>query len=481
MNHTRWEKLLAVYRDLDPQEQARVDAHVRGCRRCAEALNAYRAMDDDLKSLRDPAPNSGLRRWFHARVTMERQEGWMMQEQRTSRPKRFAEVGLIVALSLVALLLVRFVLPTLSSREVRPAGESAVTGTLTPEPTPTLSTPGPGVADILANPPAAGERIELDAYFSGAGSLMLRGGPRPPEDEVLCPINWSAALTDRPLTAVLAVLNGRRSNVLPEGETWLVAVTPEQMQPGVRSQPQLPYHARLKGYLGEPAYGDCADAARIFVVEEVVEVYQENPPEASDAQILESYATWPRYHDAALGYSLPYPPEWEIEQLGDNAISIYPPEWPGYAVVERVHEGETHYDQYDPAAAPPLLQGVGWTTFQQGLAFDGAVDSQHLAGYAVERNAQPGEQNISVLLNGQGRTYELSLRYPLGFATQQSLLIACSLMVEGFRLDQLPEPSPTPPVKQELGQGPFLSREEVLARVRQERGEAIELLDAWLV
>jgi|GEM_PF-904360 len=404
-----------------------------------------------------------------------------MQEQDTSRAKRFAEAGLIVALSLVALVLVRFVLPSLSWREVRPAGEIAVTGTPLPQPTPTLSTPGPGVADILANPPSPGERVEVDAYYSGAGGLALHGGPRPPEDQVLCPMNWSAALTDRPFIAMLSLLNGRRSNVLPGGDAWLVAVTPDQMRPGVRSEPQLPYHARFRGYFGEPAFSECEDTARIFVVEEVVEVYEENPPEVSGEQVLESLATWPRHHDAAWGHSLPYPPDWEMEQLDDRAISIYPPEWPGYAMVVRVHEGETHYDQYDPAAAPHLLQGKDWSVFEQGWVFDGIPGSQHLTGYAAEDDDQPGEQSISVLLSGQGHTYDLSLRYPTGMDTQQFLVTAYTLMVEGFRLDQLPAPSPTPPVKQELGEGPFLSQEEVLRLLRERHDEDIELLGARLV
>ena len=68
----------------------------------------------------------------------------------------------------------------------------------------------------------------------------------------------------------------------PAEAAWLVAAVPEQAQPGSHtSYPSLPYHARLRGYLGEAAFGDCVAAERIFVVEQVVQVYEQNPPAAA--------------------------------------------------------------------------------------------------------------------------------------------------------------------------------------------------------
>ena len=356
----------------------------------------------------------------------------------------------------------------------------------------------PGVADLLRNPPASGETVEVDAYFSGAGAPMFPGGPRPPADQVICPTFWAwqAALTDGPFPAALRLLNSIQGNVLPDDEPWLVATTPEATQPGVRVVPQLPYHARLRGHLGDPAFARCPHADRIFVVEDVVTVYTEQPLDSPSYQLElpDDYAAWPRYHNADLGYSLPHPPDWRVEPLAEpdpstnsgqavlSAVALRAPQWPDSPVMVRVHAGETLYDDYDPASTPPLLEGVGFGVFEQGWIFgEGSVDSQHLAGYSVDREAGPGERAVSVLFSAHGRTYELALRYPIGFEAPQPLLTTYSAIVEGFRLDVVPGPTATPPVRQTLGPGPFLSQDEALARVRESKGQEIELLDAHLM
>ncbi len=350
-----------------------------------------------------------------------------------------------------------------------------------PAATAILQTPGPGVADILAHPPAPGQAVELDAYFSGA-SMPPFSVPPPPADQVVCPFQWQAALTDGPFPPALMVLNSTCSNALPQDAPWLVAVTPEMRQPGVRRDPDLPYHARLRGHLRDAAFGHCDDAARVFMVEQVVKVYEQEPPAAPPNALPADFAAWPRYHDAGLGCSLPHPAGWQVEKQGPSGLVLRGPQWPAYPVALQVYEGETLYDQYDPASTPRLLQGSGWGVYEQGLSFGEALPgSQRLAGYQVEREAPAGQRGVAVLLSGNGRTYELSLRYPTGFDAPQPLLTTYSAMVEGFRLDTPPGPSPTPPVRQSLGAGPFLSQEEALAAARRAQGEGIELLGAELV
>jgi hypothetical protein len=73
------------------------------------------------------------------------------------------------------------------------------------------------------------------------------------------------------------------------------------------------------------------------------------------------------------------------------------------------------------------------------------------------------------------------LTYPLGFDASQALLTDYTAMVEGFQLDTWPGPTATPPVKQALGPGPFLSQAEALARLRQANGPDLELLTAVLI
>lgn len=335
-------------------------------------------------------------------------------------------------------------------------------GPAAPLSTPAITTSGPGVADVLARPPAAGESVELDAYFSGAGVPSMPGPP-PVPDRVHCPDLWNTALTDRPFPALLFILNGSRSNVLPDDAPWLIAATPETARPGVYEMPALPYHARLRGHVGDPALAPCQHADRIFMVEAVVTVYQEQPPDSPSygLQLPADYANWPRYHDTGLGYSLPYPPDWGVERLSDVTLVLRSPQALAYPVVVRAHIGETHYDQYDPASLPPLLQGDGFGVFEQGWAFgEESASSQHLSGYNLEHEVGAGEWSASVLFSGGGRTYELALRYPTGFDASQPLLTAYSAIVEGFRLDTPPDPSPTPPVKQTLGPGPFINHEQ---------------------
>ncbi len=353
-----------------------------------------------------------------------------------------------------------------------------------PTPSPTLAIPGPGVADILAQPPAAGESLELDAYFSGAIAVPFSGGPPPPEGEVVCPVRFMTALTDRPFPPALQILNSTCSNALPDDSPWLIAVTADMAEPGVRRYPQLPYHARLRGHLGDPAFAHCPESARIFMVEAVVKDYGDAAPAIRQLVLPAGYASWLRRHEAAAGYSLPVPPGWKPERVSGETLVLRAPQWPGYPVTVTVHAGGLYYDQYDPgASASVLLQAGGWGVYQQGMAFgeDAAPGIQGLAGYHVQGEGDAAGRAMSVLFSAHGRTYELSVRYPIGFEASQELLTDYSAIVEGFRLDVPPEPSPTPPVRQTLGAGPFLSQEEALASAREHQGTDLELLGAELV
>jgi hypothetical protein len=341
---------------------------------------------------------------------------------------------------------------------------------------------GHDIADLPRNPLSPGQSVEVDAYFSGAGAPVLPSPP-PLPGQIVCPAAWNTALTDRPFPAVLSLLNGTSSNMLPDDAPWLTAVTSETLRPGVYSWPQLPYHARLRGHLGAPALAQCQHADRVFIVEGVIKVYSENPPEQVTyaLKLPDDYAAWPRYHDAALGFSLPHPRDWRVERLDDVTWSLRAPQWATYPVTVRVHSGETHYDQYDSASMPPLMQGFSsFGLFNQDMALGSDADSQHLAGYHIDREAGRGERSVSVLFSGGGRTYELALTYPLGFDAPQPLLTAYSAIVVGFRLDVPPGPTPTPPVKQSLGAGPFLTKAEILTRIRERNGRETELLDAKL-
>jgi len=392
-----------------------------------------------------------------------------------------AALGTAAALAVTALLVVGLIL-LLGGRQAQPAAGEPVGS----------PPPGMGVADLLADPPPAGETVEVDAYYSGAVPTHLPGPPRVLDDQVYCPTysTWMAALTDQPFPPLLRVLNGTSSNPLPAGAAWLAATTPEGTQPGGMAVPDLPYRGRFRGHLGDPAFAACPDANRILVVEEVTAVYQQEPPGSdqvtSPLQLPEDYVKWTHYDDPAFGYSLPYPPGWTVFPMLDEgsvaAVALRSPQWPDCPVEVRVYRGETWYDQYQPASVPPLLQGDAYGLFEQGWVSGGMTATQGLSGYTVERACQQDGADcrmVKALFSGNGYTYELSLIYPLGFEAPQALLTAYTAIVEGLRLDPPPGPTPTPPIKQELGSGPFISQEEALAAVQE--GQVSELLEAQLV
>jgi hypothetical protein len=341
------------------------------------------------------------------------------------------------------------------------------------------------VANLLHGPPSSGQSVEIDAYFSGATVVPHPCGFPPPPNQIACPRFYGNTLTDRPFLADLMVLNSIGGNILPDNAPWLVAVTPDMLKPGVWQLTQLPYHARLRGHLGESALAHCEHADRIFVVEQVLQVYDEKPAASALPYLRKQpadYTSWSRYHDANTGFSFSYPPDWQIDRLDNVTWHLRAPQWPDSPIVVRVHSGETHLDQYDPTSTPPLLQGNGgFGVYGQGAGLDGTIDSQHLTGYEVNHDEDLTERSVAVLFSGSGRTYELALRYPLGFDAPQPLLTTYSIIVETFRLDARPGPSPTPPIKQVLGAGPFLSQNEALARIHDNKGREVTLLEAKLV
>lgn len=335
-----------------------------------------------------------------------------------------------------------------------PQGTSAPLPTVTP----TFSIPHePGVADLWHNRPPAGELVEVDAYFSGAMPSSMFGGSRPPlPDQVACPTMWNSALTDQPFLPALRLLNGAHSNTLADDVAWLIATIPEATEPGKRVGGDFPYHARFRGRLGEPAFADCLHAERIFVVEEVVIIYEQQPQEqpADQLDLPDGYDNWLRYHDAALAYSVPYPPDWTVEPLSEaellGAVALHAPQWPDYPIIVRVSSGEIDVVEYHPVTIPPNLQKLerGGGMFRQGSGFgigQSMPDSQMLSGYSQYWETSPDKQGAAVLFSANGRTYQLSLEYPIGFEASQSLLTHFSTIVESFQFDVPPSPSQTLP------------------------------------
>jgi hypothetical protein len=359
------------------------------------------------------------------------------------------------------------------------------------------------IADLLRRHYALGTTVEVDAYHW----LPYRGRMYATyeRDDKGCPnLTTGSLLADRPVPSFLTFLNTGMSNwssqYPPDDKAWLIpmpADEPTQTYPAPKNAPTQsqfppPSHARLRGRLGDPALAHCPHADRIFVVESVVTVYEQSaqvgPSIGDQIKPLPDFASWPRYHDAAFGYSIAYPADWKVEPLReaeDSGIMLRGTQWPNHPIVVRIYAGETHVDQYqsESIASIPRLAGDDVSLFnQEYIRIQGGVENQHLDGYVVQHDGVASETNrVSVLLSAQDHTYELTLDYPIGLEAQPALLDAFSLMVAGFGFDVLPGPSPTPPVKQQLGSGPFMSQDAIMAQLRAKHGDSVRLLEAQLV
>jgi hypothetical protein len=309
----------------------------------------------------------------------------------------------------------------------------------TPRPTPQ---PDRSVAYLLRHRPAPGTTVEIDAYFSGGGPAFSLA-PGPPGQIRCPPIPWSTALTDRPFPGTLSSTFGGRNNSLPADAPYLIATIPEALHPDTVIVPELPFHARLRGHLDDPAQAHCPLADRIFVVEQVVTVYRADPPPGFVlAQLPDDYADWVRYHDESDGYSVAHPPDWTVEPRSDSrylsTIALRGSQWPRNPIIVRVRPEETPIEGYIPAEPPPLRDfglGLYW---QSGLFTGKPDESQQLRGYTGDRKVGPNEHEVVTLFNAHGRTYELTLRYPVGFDASQPLLSIYAAVVEDFRLDNPP-------------------------------------------
>jgi hypothetical protein len=334
--------------------------------------------------------------------------------------------------------------------------------------------------------------VEVDAYtwIKDVGRGNQPHVHRKMEGCPLYDVN-SVLLTDKPVPGFLRLPSGGHTNFTDEypadEQAWLIPIIADE------NMPIPPYHSRLRGYLDNSTFTTCDSANHIFVIEEIVHVYEVSVPTEGGFSVLPSsfptdYTTWPRYHDATLGYNFAYPPGWQMSEIPAEeavaAIAIHGPEWPNYPVEIRIYAGETLYDQYRPDAVPPLLKGKGLSIFHQELIYrNQEIAKQRLTGYKVvpPDTLSLKTATVSMLFSGNGHTYELMLRYPNGFDAQQALLNAYAVIVAGFEFDIPPGPSPTPPIKQELGAGPFLEQGQVVQQAQQTYGTELALVSAELV
>ncbi len=339
------------------------------------------------------------------------------------------------------------------------------------------------IAGFLRNSVQPDSSVEFDTY-TWRGWSFGEGSSAVARDPQGCPVRTESTvlLVDQPTPWVIPVLGGRASNASnrfpPDEAAWLVVSNPID----------VPYHARIRGHFGNDDTAHCPLARHIFTVDQVVATYAAMPPELTETpQPPADYASWPEYHDPALGYRLRYPAGWAAEpakQPGTVAtLAIRSPHHAEFPILVRVYTGETHYDQYDVAHTPLLLQQVGGGPFtSDSLPFAEQVKHQALSGYYRDfGGADRDAQQIGIVVSNYGRSYELFLRYPLGMDAAPDLTAAYTFVVLSFAFDMPPAPTPTPPIRQVLGKGPFLSTDQLLVQLRRNHGAEAKLLDSQLV
>jgi len=113
-------------------DRRRVQAHLATCRECASTVRAYGEQDRLIRGTSRVSLSPARRSKFLARAYRE--------EKRFTRRARWASaLGTVAALGVVLTLALSFL--------------------LRPSPHPSAARPGPGVADLLRQPPAPGQTV----------------------------------------------------------------------------------------------------------------------------------------------------------------------------------------------------------------------------------------------------------------------------------------------------------------------------------
>jgi hypothetical protein len=174
-----------------------------------------------------------------------------------------------------------------------PAAPTAPAAQVAPTPTVVV---GQNIANLLRDPPKPGVSVDLDVY--NWENIM---GASYDWDAERCPMLVGGAIfTDRPIERSLPFPLGSQGNsplvYPPDSEAWLI---PTQLSsvvsyekypaPGAAYPPPTridlrpegrpeAYHMRVRGHLGDPLFAHCLKAARIFVVEHVLKIYEADAP-----------------------------------------------------------------------------------------------------------------------------------------------------------------------------------------------------------
>jgi hypothetical protein len=258
-------------------------------------------------------------------------------------------------------------------------------------------------------------------------------------------------LTDRPYPSMVSFGDlMQSSNSLPTEATWLVATKPSTSADPFSVQ-RLPFHARLRGHLGDAGYARCPIADRIFVIDEIVRDYGDPLPGSTDPSVRpQAAADWPRFTSQRFGFSFAHPPDWPVDEdpAGDVTFSV--PNRSDVTMQLKVRAGETtQLDATDPwlSVTPEAVNALSRGGSRGGGQKDpSAHDTAGVAPLPGIAAACHGATMACIrqVLNFDGRSYQFAIDFPIGFDVPQDELWLYSAVVNSFRVPNQPTKTPAP-------------------------------------
>jgi len=131
------------------------------------------------------------------------------------------------------------------------------------------------VAELIEDPPPAGETVWVDAYHGEI--IMTYPGLIRDQSSSRCPSATTSPLLDRPLLLQLSGFD-RIKGMAPKAEDEPVLLAAGLDVNGqVNVLPSMPRHGRLVLHMGDPVFGHCDSPNRIALIERVAHVFEPKP------------------------------------------------------------------------------------------------------------------------------------------------------------------------------------------------------------
>jgi hypothetical protein len=281
-----------------------------------------------------------------------------------------------------------------------------------------------------------------------------------------CPSRDTSPLLDHRLWQTVRVGDEMRSNNVPMWEPWLIAASPDREEGDIRLD--LPAFGRLRGHLGDPAYSDCAESGRIFVVEEIVASYEP----------LREYGWWPvgavedwvQYSDDENGISLRHPPDWVVSKT-DGTTLFESPLWPDRPLELVVSTPTLPPPNWNPnwnaetpvaAAHRPSYNFVQHPWEELPVPTDMAPIEGQMVTCVERRDPEAG--CVELHLEAGGHRYVLRQTYATGPKFEPGPLDVMRRIFDSIALDAWPTVTPPPTPRAELGDGPFVTEERAVTQ-----------------